>query len=160
VDMGKPLSMDLRSRVLDAIRGGLSCREAAARFDVSAASAIRWRQLELAQGHAEPKRQGGDRRSGRIEALEGVILELVRDTPDMTLAEIQSALDNQGEHFGIGTLWRFFDRHGITLKKSPFTLRSSSGPRCSTAAGRGLTDSLTSIRRGLCSSMRPGRPRR
>jgi hypothetical protein len=36
--MSKPLSLDLRTRVLAAISGGLSCREAAVRFGVSASS--------------------------------------------------------------------------------------------------------------------------
>jgi transposase len=37
--MPKSLSFDLRLRVLAAIDGGLSCRQAAARFGVSASSA-------------------------------------------------------------------------------------------------------------------------
>ena len=41
--MAKSLSIDLRQRVIAAIDGGLSCRRAAERFGVSAASAIRWR---------------------------------------------------------------------------------------------------------------------
>lgn len=43
--MGRALSRDLRDRVVAAVEGGLSCRAAAERFGVSAASAIRWRQL-------------------------------------------------------------------------------------------------------------------
>jgi hypothetical protein len=45
--MPKSLSFDLRSRVLAAIDGGLSCRQAAAQFGVSASSAIRWQALCL-----------------------------------------------------------------------------------------------------------------
>ena len=40
--MAKPISIDLRRRVCAAISEGLSCREAAVRFKVSASSAIRW----------------------------------------------------------------------------------------------------------------------
>lgn len=36
---------------------------------------------------------------------------------DITHAEIQSGLAAQGVHIGIGKLWRFFDRRGITRKK-------------------------------------------
>ena len=39
--MAKSLSLDLRRRVVDAIEQGLSCRQAAERFGVSASSAIR-----------------------------------------------------------------------------------------------------------------------
>ena len=71
--MSKALSLDLRTRVLAAIGGGLSCRQAAQRFGVSASSAIRWRALERTQGDARPKALGGDRRSGRVEERAGLI---------------------------------------------------------------------------------------
>src|SRR3954469_12766446 len=90
--MSKALSLDLRTRVLGAIAGGLSCRQAAQRFGVSASSAIRWRGLERRQGDARPKALGGDRRSGRIEARAGLILGLVEATPDITLEELRTAL--------------------------------------------------------------------
>ena len=43
--MARALSVDLRDRVVAAIAGGLSRRQAAVRFGVSAASAVRWQQL-------------------------------------------------------------------------------------------------------------------
>ncbi|MFC0195116.1 hypothetical protein ACFFKG_23215, partial [Aureimonas pseudogalii] len=55
--MSKALSVDLRMRVLAAISAGMSGRQAAQRFGVSAASASR--------GDAQPKAQGGDRRSSQ-----------------------------------------------------------------------------------------------
>ena len=76
--------------MLAAIAGGLSCRQAAQRFGVSASSAIRWRALECIQGDARPKALGGDRRSGRIEARAGLILALVEETPDITLEELRA----------------------------------------------------------------------
>jgi transposase len=65
--MAKSLSLDLRQRVIAAIDGGLSCRAAAERFGVSAASAIRWRDRQKKAGDFTPQKQGGDRRSRRIE---------------------------------------------------------------------------------------------
>ncbi len=44
--MSKALSVDLRERVVAAIAAGSSCRAAAVRFGVSAASAVRWAALE------------------------------------------------------------------------------------------------------------------
>jgi transposase len=115
--MSKALSLDLRTRVLAAIAGGLSCRQAAQRFGVSASSAIRWRGLERRQGDARPKALGGDRRSGRIEARAGLILGLVEATPDITLEELRTALAARGVAVGYGSLWRFFARRRITPKK-------------------------------------------
>lgn len=56
--MPKPLSYDLRARVLAAIDGGLSCRQAAERFGVSPASAIRWEARRRAEGDARARPQG------------------------------------------------------------------------------------------------------
>ena len=66
--MTRALSVDLRQRVVAAIDDGLSCRRAAERFGISAASAIRWRSRLKEAGDVVPKRPGGDRRSQRIEA--------------------------------------------------------------------------------------------
>jgi transposase len=126
--MAKSLSVDLRDRVIGAIAGGMSCRQAAARFGVSASSAIRWRALDRDMGDSTPKRQGGDRRSARIEAHAALILAIVDETSDVTLAELQAKLGAHGIGVGIGTLWRFFDRRRITLKKRLRTRPSRPGP--------------------------------
>lgn len=116
--MGKALSGDLRERVVEAVeKEGLSRRAAAARFGVSPSSAVRWHADYKATGRVAPKAQGGDRRSGRIEAQAAFIRGLVKETPDLTLEEIQEALSARGAGFGIGTLSRFFKRHRLTHKK-------------------------------------------
>lgn len=126
--MSKALSVDLRERVIAAIDGGMSCRGAAARFGVSAASAIRWRALERRQGDVRPGPLGGDRRSGRIEAQADVILGLIEERPDITLAEIEAALAERGVAVSGSSIWRFFERRGITLKKSRRTRTSRADP--------------------------------
>jgi transposase len=117
--MATALSNDLRERVLSAVDGGLSCRQAAERFGVSAASAIRWNDRRRREGNFGPKALGGDRRSGRVEAHGELILSLVGDKPDMTLAELRARLAEAGLGVAISTLWRFFKRRGITRKKRP-----------------------------------------
>ena len=115
--MATALSMDLRTRVLNEVDAGASCRQAARRFGVSAASAIRWNALRRRQGHARPQRQGGDRRSHRIEAHAETILNVLAAKRDITLPELKAALADKGLVFGVTTLWRFFARHRIRLKK-------------------------------------------
>ena len=122
--MTKALSIDLRERVVAVIDGGLSRRQAAARFGISVSSAIRWHALARRTGTAMPRQQGGDRRSGRIEAHADVILGAVAKQPDITLAELRERLAGHGVGVGIATLWRFFARRRITLKKSPGMQRS------------------------------------
>jgi len=126
--MGRALSMDLRQRVIAAIAGGLSCRAAASRFGVSAASAIRWRQLAARTGKVVPRRPGGDSRSVRIEGHHGFIRSLIAADSDLTLVEVRDALAARGTQVSVATVWRFFDRHKITRKKRPRTRPSRTGP--------------------------------
>ena len=98
------------------------------RFGVSAASAIRWQQLAVQHGTSAPQRQGGDRRSARIEAHADLILDAWEETPDITLIELQALLADHGTEVAVGTLWRFFARRGITRKKRPRTQPSRTGP--------------------------------
>jgi transposase len=119
--MSKALSVDLRERVVQAVPAGASCRSAAARFGVSASSAIRWCARLRETGSILPGALGGDRRSSRIEAHAALILQLVKGTPDITLGELRAALASSGVTVGIATLWRFLDRHQLTLKKRRHT---------------------------------------
>jgi transposase len=117
--MSKALSVDLRERVVTAVAAGTSCRAAAARFGVSAASAIRWAALAREAGSVAPGPLGGDRRSARIEAHAPLILALIDRKSDITLKEIRADLAAVGISAGIGTLWRFFARRRMTWKKRP-----------------------------------------
>jgi transposase len=122
------LSDDLRERVVKAVVvEGLSRNAAAKRFGVGVASAVRWVARFKAKGEISPSPMGGDRRSQRIEFHRDYLLGLNRRQPDLTLLEIQERLiANCGERFSSSVIWRFFDRHEITLKKRPRTPRSSS----------------------------------
>jgi transposase len=126
--MSKALSVDLRERVVAAIEAGSSCRAAAVRFGIGISSAIRWASLKRTAGSVAPGPLGGDRRSGRIEAHAPLILGLLERTPDITLSELRVELAEAGVSVGVATLWRFFARRRITLKKSRRTQRSSSAP--------------------------------
>lgn len=75
--MGKPLSMDLPSRTLDAIDGGMSCRAAAERFGVAPSTALRWHDQRRRQGHCAPKPQGGDTRSRRLLPRSSIMRRLL-----------------------------------------------------------------------------------
>jgi len=126
--MAEPLSVDLRERVRAAVKGGMSRRQAAAHFRVSVSSAIRWVAQAEATGDLRPKPMGGDHRSAAIEAQAETILSLRAEQPDTTLAEYQEALAKTGHRFSVSTIWRFFHRRELTLKKRPRTRPSKSGP--------------------------------
>ena len=117
--MVKPISEDLRSRVIAAVEAGLSRRAAADRFGVAVASAVRWVREWRESGTARAKPQGGDKRSQRIEAYRDVILTAIESQVDITLVELAEMLRAEhGALFAPSTIWRFLDRHSMTLKKN------------------------------------------
>jgi transposase len=126
--MGKPLSMDLRSRALAAVDEGTSCRAAARRFGVAAATVIRWHDQRRSTGAYGAKPQGGDTRSRRIETYRDTVLALYGARRDITLDELRRELSQAGVTVAISTLHRFFARHGITRKKRPATRLSRIAP--------------------------------
>lgn len=126
----KPLLLDLREHVVATVLGGMSARQAAERFRVSVASAIRWRQRQTETGSPASYKRGGDRWSARIDVHKGLILSLVEETCDITLKELSAQLAERGHSFSIGALWRFFARHNITWKKRP-PMRASRTARTS-----------------------------
>ena len=134
--MTRPLSNDLRSRLIAAVAAGMSCRAAAGRFGVAASTAVklvrRWRDA----GTLAPRRQGGDRRSGRIEAHAGKIRALIAGQVDITLTEIAEHLEREhGERFAPSTIWRLLDRHDQTFKKNRARQRAGTGGRGERKAG-------------------------
>ena len=117
--MTKPLSSDLRERLIEAVAAGMSRRAAADRFGIAASTAVKWVRRWRDTGSNAPRPQGGDKRSDRIEAHAEEILGLVAAARDITLSEIASHLERQrGERFAPSTVWRFLDRHAITFKKN------------------------------------------
>ena len=119
--MGKPLSVDLRSRALAAVDEGMSRRSAAKRFGVSESSVIRWDASRRATGSFEPKPQGGDMRSRHIEERRAEVMAAFEDESDQTLDELRERLAGRGIATSISALSRFCQRHGITRKKRPAT---------------------------------------
>jgi transposase len=115
--MAGALSLDLRERVIAAIEAGVSCRQAAERFGVAAASAIRWHARFRAEGEIAAKPMGGDRHSHRVEAHADLILKAYEVQPQIYLREVQQALQEHGLAVSLSGLSRFFRRRGITRKK-------------------------------------------
>jgi transposase len=117
--MAKALSTDLRERVIAAVGSGMSRHAAAARFGVSAASAVRWVAVWRATGRVAAQPQGGDRRSQRIGAVGATILGAVAAQVDLTLTELAALVQQRhGLRFAPSSVWRFLARQGLSVKKT------------------------------------------
>jgi hypothetical protein len=78
-------------------------------------------------GRTAPRPRGGDRRSGRIEALAGFLPGAVAETPDITMAELRARLiAERGETFAVSTIHDFFRRRAVTCEKRARTPASRS----------------------------------
>ena len=96
------------------------------------------------RGLAMPKAYSGDLRERVIEAVETgasrreaaerfEILALVSEQPDLTLVETVAVLRKRRIKTSRSSLWRFLDRHNITLKKKPASCRAAAS-RCRASA--------------------------
>ena len=137
--MPRAYSQDLRERVIGAVEAGASCREAAAVFEVSPSSAIRWVALWWRTGTVAAKPVGGKR--SPVDAHKELLLALIAAEPDLTLEEIRGKLRQHGIVVSASMVWRFFDRHDISFKKKP----ARGGAR---ARGRGASAPALDARTG------------
>jgi transposase len=134
--MAKTLSEDLRSRVIAAVNGGMSRNAAAERFGIAVATAVRWLRAWHDTGATAAKPKGGDLRSYRIEAYRDVILGAIEAQVDITLVELADMLEcRHGARFAPSTIWRFLDRHRMTIKKNRARQRAGQARRRRPAQG-------------------------
>ena len=83
--MGRALSHDLRERVLNSSKTGLSARKCAERFGVAASTAIRWIE-RAAKGETTPRTP--PRRVSRLWSHADFIDGMIDDRKDITLDEM------------------------------------------------------------------------
>jgi transposase len=83
-------SEDLRLRIVRKVASGMSRRQAAAHFDVSASSAIRFVQRFEDEGTVAVKSRPPRKR--RLDPFGADILGWIEATPDLTLAELSVRL--------------------------------------------------------------------
>jgi transposase len=111
----KPLSNDLRERIVEAVDNHEGSRRAIARrFQVDVSCITRLLQLRRQTGSLQPRPHGG----GKAPALDQDGLErlrgLVQERPDATLEQLRQYLDLSGS---IMIVWRGLEKLDITRKK-------------------------------------------
>jgi putative transposase len=134
--MGRPLSEDLRERIVAAVEAGASRREAAERFSVSASCAVKLLQRWRRTGSVAPGHICGQKRHALAEH-DGAVRALVAAVPDATLAELRAGLAAQGIRVGQTSVHRFLHAIGLTRKKRRSMPPSRRGPTSPRRALRG-----------------------
>jgi transposase len=124
--MAAPYSLDLRQRVVAAIARGLSCAQAAAHFQVSHSSAIRWTRRMAETGSPAARPMGG-KKPFALAGEEAWIKNRVAEKPDITGRELLAELKQRGVEVSYYGVWHFLDRSGLSFKKK--RARQRTGPR-------------------------------
>lgn len=126
--MAAPYSMDLRERVVAAVASGLSRRAAAAQFQVSESSAIRWTRRKAETGSPAALPMGG-KRPFVLAAEADWVLARLREKPDITLNALLGELHARGVKVSYYGVWHFVTRAGLSFKKKPARQRTGSSGR-------------------------------
>ena len=109
--MPGPYSQDLRDRVASAIAGGSSACAAARRFRISESTAVRWAQRLNAEGHAEARAMGGDRRS-RLTGHRATVLTLIAHQPVRWTPALRQVAMGTVKRLGV-RCWAGYDRPSV-----------------------------------------------
>ena len=115
--MVKPLSNDLRRRVVTAVSKGESCRAAAVRFGVAVSSVVKWSQRYRSTGSVAPGKMGGHRKPV-LDPHRAFIVKRLSQTPHLTLHALKDELAVRGVKVSHNTVWLFLRREGLRFKKN------------------------------------------
>lgn len=136
--MARPLSKDLRTRIVEAVEGGASRRSAAGRFCVSVSCVIKLMQRWRETGSVEPGQMGGWKDYALADHA-AVVSALIAERADLTLEELREALAQKGIRVGRSSVDRFLRARDLTFKKSRSAPPSRAGRTWPPRARRGAS---------------------
>ena len=115
--MARPYSNDLRERVVGSVeRGGLSRRQAAARYGVGISTVITWVRRWRATGSIKPGKMGGHRPRKLVGQWRNWLLERCRNG-EFTLRGLVAELAERGLKVDYRSVWEFVHGEKLTHKK-------------------------------------------
>jgi len=115
--MARPLSNDLRKRIVNAVEGGMSCNAAAKKYDTAVSVAVKLLQRWKTTGSYEAKPSGGYR-GHKLSAHADVVKKLLEEKPDITLLEMQARLQAFKIKVSKSAIDRFLIHLGHSYKKN------------------------------------------
>ena len=125
----RPLSEDLRRRIVAAREQDEGPSEVSRRFGVSRSSVARFWKQQRRRGHCRPKQIGGYRRS-RLRPHEKTLRHWIKQQADLTLVELQQRCREQLKvTIGLTALWHRLDRLGLSYKKNDPRRRATAARR-------------------------------
>lgn len=128
--MAAPIPVELRRRIVHAVRSGMTWQEASDLFAVGMATVNRLMRIDRERESLEPRGHGGGQRHRIPDDQLDRLRKLVDQRPDATIAELKESYRSEtGVAVGDSTLWRALIRLGLSRKK-----RRSSTPSARSSA--------------------------
>ena len=117
--MSRAYSEDLRIRVVRYVEGGASRRSAAKPFGVSPSIAVKWLQRWRLKKSVAPSRRG--HRRAVLDRYTDWLMDLVKEKPDITLAEIAAKLSRRGVRVSLSNDLELLRPARVQLQKKAYT---------------------------------------
>lgn len=117
--MARAYSLDLRARAVASVTRGKSCRTAAALFDVSMASVVKWSKACRCDGNPAAKPMAGKRPYLRASERDWLLRRL-SERPDLTLHALLAELRKRGSSFSAIRSGAFCAARGSALERTVF----------------------------------------
>jgi len=135
--MGRPYSLDLRERVVRAVEvEGLSCREAATRFDIAASTVVNWSRRLREKGDLASGQMGGHKLPTIRDDHRIWLVERCRSRA-FTLRGLVIELGERGVSVDYRSVWEFVRAERLTYKKRRWWPSSKIDPTSSANEANG-----------------------
>lgn len=115
--MARPLSNDLRERVVARHEAGESTRAVAELYGLAPSTVTKWTQRRRRTGSVAPGKFGGHRRP-LLEPQRDWIEARLRETPELTLQGLRGELASRGIRVSYGAVQKFVRDAGLSFKKN------------------------------------------
>jgi putative transposase len=116
--MARAYSLDLRERVVVAVlQGGLSRREAAARFGVAVSTAIKWVERYRQTGSAAPGKMGGHKPKKIIGAPADWLRQRCRERAFTLRGLVNELASECALKVDYRSVWEFVHAENLSYKK-------------------------------------------
>jgi transposase len=152
----KPIPSKLREAIIRARHDGFSYSQTAALLGVGYATVNRILRLHRETSSVEPRPAGGGNRSPVHGSMAKLLVAIIRDMPDATVAELTEALISRSNTAtSRSAVHRALVRLGYSRKKSPSSPWSATRPSVEDGGGRSARSSRSRTPTASSSSTNP-----
>ena len=123
--MARAYSLDLRERVIAAVRSGQSRRQVAATFGLGPSTVVKWWQRYRATGEVAARPRGGSKVRALVDERDWVLARVAAE-PHVSTRALAGELAERGRDVSHVTVWNLLRRARLTHKKNRARQRAGS----------------------------------